>query len=69
VTEGDREVIGSLTSAERDLGLRWLAANRPEAFAALIADVQAKRERRAAWLAEQAAEIAGQWEGAEESGD
>jgi len=62
VAEGDWEVIGSLTSAERDLALRWLAANHPEAFAALIADVQAKRERRAAWLAEQAAEIAGQWE-------
>jgi len=68
VAEGDPEVISSLTSAERDLALRWLAANRPEAFAALIADVQAKRERRAAWLAE-AAELAGQWEGAEESGD
>ena len=52
MTEGDREVIGSMTHAERDLALRWLAANRPEAFAALIADVQAKRERRAAWLAE-----------------
>ena len=68
MAEGDPEVISSLTSAERDLALRWLAANRPEAFAALIADVQAKRERRAAWLAE-AAELAGQWEGAEESGD